>query len=330
MRGMGKFSAAVALAALVVMLAAPAPGLAEWPTKQLNIVVPYGPGGTTDRIARAMGPFLEKELGVPVVLINRKGGGAVVGTKAHLLNDPADGSFIVYTIEPYLSGAVFKGALKLDDFDYFGLNYFSPQGLWVNAKSKYKTAQELFADIKAKPGKITMSVIPNSWSRVAASLIKDRLGAGVKGIPYQGGGKQRMAVIKNDVMCTVTEVYGTLAAAAEDMRCLAVFGNKRLPELPDTPTFNELMKEMGLKSIPPLSNFRFFMVKKAFKAKYPDRFKALAEALGKAAKNPEYIKMMATQKLKVSWEGPAETKAAVYESNQTLQPFASFWQKKKK
>ena len=329
MSGISKFSMMIALMAIVLMLVSPGTGMAAWPTKQLNVVIPFSPGGTTDRIARAMGPFLEKELGVPVVMVNRKGGGSVVGTKAHLKNDPADGSFIVYTIEPYLSGAVFKKAFELEDLDYFGMNYFSPQGLWVNAKSKYKTAQELFADIKAKSGKATMSVVPNSWSRVGNALIKDRLGVAVKGIPYQGGGKQRMAVIKNDVMCTITEVFGTLAAAAEDMKCLAVFGDKRLAALPDVPTFNEVMKDMGLEGIPPLSNFRFFMVKKAFKAKYPDRFKALTKALEKASQNPEYVEIMAKQKLKIDWQGPEQTKAAIYDAHKTLVPFAHFWQKKK-
>lgn len=329
MRGMSKFSMMVALAALVFMLAAPSPGMAAWPTKQLNVVIPFSPGGTTDRIVRAMGPFLEKELGVPVVMVNRKGGGGVVGTKSHLKNDLADGSFIVYTIMPYHSGAVFKEAFKLEDLDYLGMNYFSPQGLWVNAKSEYKTAQELFAYIKTNPGKATMSVVPNSWSRVGNALLKDRLGEEIKSIPYQGGGNQRMAVIKNDVLCTITEVFGTLASAAADMKCLAVFGDKRLEALPNTPTFNEVMKDMGLTGIPPLSNFRFFMVKKAFKAKYPDRFKALVEALKKASTNPEFVEIMAKQKLEIDWQGPEQTTAAIYEAHNTLKPFAHFWQKKK-
>ena len=320
---------AAGVMALALMLLVPAPGYSQWPTKQLNIVVPFSPGGTTDRVARGLGPFLEKELGVPVVLVNRKGGGGIVGTKAHLKNDPADGSFIVYSIQPYLSGAVFKGAFKIEDLDYLGLNYFSPQGLWVNAKSDYKTAEDLFKAVKAQPGKITMSIIPNSWSRVGNSMLNDLLGAEIKGIPYQGGGKQRMAVIKNDVVCTITEVYGTLASAAEDMRCLAVFGEKRLAELPDSPTINEVMKKMGLAEMPSLSNSRFFMVKKGFKDKYPDRWAMLAKALGKAVQNPEYVDMMAKQKLKISWQGPEATQKAIAEAHQVLQPFAHFWSKKK-
>ena len=319
-----------ALALCMALLLTPATGHCKWPTSQLNVVIPFSPGGTTDRVARAMGPFLEKELGVPVVMINRKGGGSIVGTKAHLKNDPADGSFIVYTIEPYLSGATFKGAFKLQDFDYLGQNYFSPQGLWVHKDSEYKSAKQLLEAIKAKPGKVTMSVVPNSWSRVGNALIKERLGAAAKGIPYNGGGKQRMAVIKKDVACTITEVYGTLAAAAADMKCLAIFGNKRLPELPDVPTINEVMKDMGLKKMPALSNFRFFMVKKGFKEKYPKRWDMLVKALAKACQNPEYKALMKQQKLVITWSGPKETTEEIYESNKVLQVFAHFWKGKKK
>lgn len=301
-------------------------GYCKWPTKQLNIVVPYGAGGTTDRVIRALAPFLEKEVGVPVVPVNRPGGGALVGTKAHLVNDPADGSFILYTIQPYLSGAIVKGAFKLDDFDYFGLNYYSPQGLWVNTKAgKYKTAEDLFKAIQASPGKIRMSIIPNSWSRPAAALLSERLGAAIKEIPYEGGGKQRMAVIKQEVDFTVTEIHGTLAAAAEDMTCLGVFAKKPVPVVANVPLINDKMKALGMAPLPALSNTRFFVVKSAFRKTYPDRFNMLDAAIKKACENPEFVQIMNKQKLDVSWMTPDESKAEIYESDTVLQKFSKFW-----
>jgi len=316
----------IALTLAAVLVFGTGVGHCKWPTKQLNIVVPYGPGGTTDRVVRMVAPFLEKELGVPVVTVNRPGGGALVGTKAHLVNDPADGSFIVYTIQPYVSGAVVKGAFELDAFDYFGLNYYSPQGLWVNAKTgKYKTAEDLFKAIQAQPGKIKMSVIPNSWSRPAAALLSERLGAGIKEIPYEGGGKQRMAVIKQEVDFTVTEIHGTLAAAAEDMACLAVFAKKPVAEVATVPLINDIMKAMGKEPLPALSNTRFFLVKPQFRKTYPERFDMLNAAIEKAFKNPELVDIMKKQKLDVSWMTPEETKAEIHESDAVAQQFAQFW-----
>jgi tripartite-type tricarboxylate transporter receptor subunit TctC len=311
---------------VAVLLAGASAGYCKWPTKQLNIVIPYGAGGTTDRVVRMVAPFLEKEIGVPVVPVNRPGGGAIVGTKAHLLNDPDDGSFIVYTIQPYVSGAVIKGAFKLEDFDYFGLNYYSPQGLWVNAKAgKFKTAEDLFKAIQTQPGKIKISVIPNSWSRPSAALLAKRLGAGVKEIPYEGGGKQRLAVIKEEVDFTVTEISGTLAAAAEDMACLAVFDKEPVAEVPKSPPINDIMKAMGKDPLPVISNTRFFLVKTAFRKKYPERFDMLDAAVKKAFHNPEFVELMNKQQLGVSWMTPAETKNEIYESDKVAQEFSEFW-----
>jgi putative tricarboxylic transport membrane protein len=316
----------VVLAVLSVLLLGSGVGYCKWPTKQLNIVVPFGAGGTTDRVIRSLGPFLEKEIEVPVVLVNRPGAGGLVGTKAHLVNDPADGSFIVYTIQPYLSGAVVKGAFKLEDFDYFGLNYYSPQGLWVNAKAgKYKTAEDLFKSIQSQPGKIKMSIVPNSWSRPSAALLSERLGAAIKEIPYEGGGQQRMAVIKEEVDFTVTEVYGTLAAASEDMTCLAVFSKKPTPEIPKVPIINKVMEQLKKEPLPAISNTRFFLVKAEFRKAYPDRFDMLNKALEKAFHNPEFVEMLKKQKLDVSWMNPADTKAEVYEADAIAQRFAEFW-----
>ena len=123
---------------------------------------------------------------------NRGGGGSFVGSEAHLKNDPADGSFIVYQIQPYLSGAIIKGAYKLDDWDFIGANYWSPQSIWVKKDSKYKTLEQLLDDIKAKSTKIKHSYLPNSWALPIIALLKDRIGVEPKAIPYQGGGNHGM------------------------------------------------------------------------------------------------------------------------------------------
>lgn len=291
---------------------------AKWPTKQVNLVVPYDTGGTTDRVVRALAPFLQKELGVPVVVENRAGGGGLVGTKAHLQNDPADGSYIVYTLEPYLSAQVLKGAYKIDDFDYICVNYWSPQAIWVKSDSTYKTVQDLLKAIKDKPNKIKNAIIPNSWSKAVSSMLAERTGSKIKDIPYTGGGPQRMAVVSGEVDFTITEVFGTLAGAGDDMKMLCVFDKQRLPQFANVPTINEVVKEMGYSEFPALSNFRFFFVKKGFKEKYPDRWEMLVAALEKSFNNPELKEISSKQQLDLVWKGPDFAKNAVLESSQTI------------
>jgi tripartite-type tricarboxylate transporter receptor subunit TctC len=288
--------------------------------------VPYTTGGTTDRIARAMAPALSEQLGVPVTIVNRKGGGSIVGIKAHLKNDPDDGSFIVYQIQPYLSGAIIKGAWKLDDFDYLGANYWSPQSIWVRKDSKYQSLEQLLKAIKADPSKIKHSYLPNSWSLPVIALLGEQIGAEPKAIPYQGGGPQRLAVISGDVDFAITELFGTRAAAEADLRPLCVFDETRVASAyPDVPTANEVMEKMGLKPMPVVSNFRFYIVKKGFRQKHPDRWNYLVAAMAKASADPGFKEILGKQKLEATWKGPEACEKAVVESDQFCQKFKAFW-----
>lgn len=303
----------------------PMMGFCEYPVDKLTIVVPYPTGGTTDRMARAFAPSLSKQLGVPVTIANREGGGSIVGIKAHLKNDPVDGSFIVYQIQPYLSGGVIRGAWKLEDFDYIGIDYWSPQSIWVRKDSKFKTLEELLQAIKTDPKKIKHGYLPNSWGLPVISLLKERIGAEPKGIPYQGGGPQRMALIAGDIDFAVTELYGTRAAAEPDLRPLCIFDRARVAAYPDVPTINEVMKKLGLKEMPILSNFRFYMVKKGFKQKHPDRWQALIKAMEKASADPVYKDILSKQKLEAIWKGPEECEKTIIEDDKFCQQFKEFF-----
>lgn len=239
----------------------PSLGNCKYPLDKITIVVPYPTGGTTDRLARVMAPFLSKHLGVPVTVANRPGGGSIVGIKAHLKNDPADGSHIVYQIEPYLSGGILMGAWKMEDFDYLGVDYWSPQSIWVKKDSKYTSVDQLLHDIKAQGPKIKHGYLPNSWGLPVVALLKERIGAEPKGIPYEGGGPQRMALLAGDVDFIVSELFGTRAAAEADLRPICIFEKKRVNFYPEVPFINEVMEKMGLKPMPIVSNFRFYLVK---------------------------------------------------------------------
>jgi tripartite-type tricarboxylate transporter receptor subunit TctC len=311
--------------AVVSMLFCANQAKAEYPVDKLNIIVPFGTGGTTDRISRAMAQFLQKELGVPVVVVNRSGGAGLVGTKAHLETDPADGSFIAYTLQPYLSGQIVKGAYTIDDFDYIGINYWSPQAIWVRKDSRFKTLNDMLEAIKKEPNKIKSAFLANAWSAVVNGLLEERLNSTIKGIPYDGGGSQRMAVISGDVDFSVSDFYGTIAAAAADMKMLAIFEKDRHKDYPDVPTINDVMNNMGYKRMPILSNFRFYFVKKGFKQKFPDRWKRLVSGLEQTCKNPELLEMMKKQKLTLQWKGPEEATELIKESHDAAMRFKDYW-----
>lgn len=303
----------------------PSLGHGKYPVDKLTIVVPYPTGGTTDRLARVIAPFLSKQLGVPVTIANREGGGSIVGIKAHLKNDPADGSHIVYQIEPYLSGGILKDAWNMGDFDYLGVDYWSPQSIWVKKDSKYTSLEQLLQEIKAQGPRIKHGYLPNSWGLPVVALLKERIGGEPKGIPYQGGGPQRMALLAGDVDFIVSELFGTRAATEADLRPICIFEKNRVNFYPEVPIINEIMEKMGLKPMPLLSNFRFYMVKKGFKQKYPDRWDILVKALEKASTDPEYKVILSKQKLEATWKEPRECEKAVAESYQYCEKFKEFF-----
>jgi|GEM_PF-389579 len=299
----------------------------DWPEEPVTMIVPFGTGGTTDRLARMMGPYMEKELGEPFLIENRSGGGGMVGTQAYHYKEPADGSYLLYTLQPYLSGSIFRGAeYNMDDFNYLGVTYYSVMGIWVNPNSEYDSLSELLNDINENSGSVKAAYIPTSWSEVAITILQKRLDSEIRMVPYDGGAEQRMAVISGDVDFTVTEVHGTLAAAKGDMKCLGVFAEEKVDAVPETPTVNSQLAKMGRETLPEMSNFRFIMVKKPFKEDYPERWDILVEAFKNALQNPELKAQAAEQSLAVVWKGPEEAAEAMENSHELLTEFKEFWQ----
>ncbi|MBW1997899.1 MAG: hypothetical protein JRJ29_08025, partial [Deltaproteobacteria bacterium] len=110
-----------------------------------TIVVPTRPGGTVDRISRGMAPYLSKELGVPVVIENRPGGNSVVGTVAHLRNDPDDGSFLIIQTSPmFEANTLFDVPYKIQDLDYIAVISWDSLGIFVHKDSPFQTLEDLF------------------------------------------------------------------------------------------------------------------------------------------------------------------------------------------
>src|SRR5215213_5942482 len=143
--------------ALALVLASGMAAAQEFPTHPVRVIVPYGPGGV-DLQVRAMAPTLARILGQQVVIENREGGGAVIGTNA-VKNATPDGYTILFTgtsalaVVPHLRKSV---GYSLDDFAPIGNATGTPLVIAVRADAPYKTLKELVAYAKANPGKINM------------------------------------------------------------------------------------------------------------------------------------------------------------------------------
>jgi putative tricarboxylic transport membrane protein len=302
----------------------------KWPNKPISIVVPFSAGGSAGRLAHIVAPFLTEALGVPVSVKAKPGGAGIVGTTAHLKNDPTDGSTIIFQLQPYLTGAVFKGAkFKISDFAFISNFFTAPESVWVRNDSPYMTIKELLTGIKEK--ELTYAYLNNSFTLVGAKMIEGVAGGKATGIPYQGGGNQLMALIGGHVDFVVSNHYSAYTKLAEKGRGLAIFSDNRNELAPEIPTINEALAKMGInKGLPDISNLYFVMVKKAVKEKHPERFNILAGAFENILKKPELIALMKKQNWPVQWMPPEEITKKVMDSNQVLQGYKSYWKKKKK
>ncbi|MFL6662814.1 MAG: Bug family tripartite tricarboxylate transporter substrate binding protein [Rhizobacter sp.] len=213
--------------------------------KPMRVILPVGPGSGVDTIVRAAGPSLTKALGgQPVVIENLPGAGGTIGTLA-LIKAPADGQTIgVVSNNHVVNPAVFK-KMPFDaiaDITPISVVGATPFVLVVNpAKVPAKTAKELQAFLKAKPGLYNYASSGNGTIiQLAGAMFADAAGVEVRHIPYKGVGPMITDLIGGQVemgVVAVPAVQGHLKGGA--LRAIGVMGKQRVPSLPDVPTLAE-------------------------------------------------------------------------------------------
>src|ERR1044072_7184944 len=166
-----------------------APAFAQsYPTRAIRLVVPFGAGGGPDNLARIIEPHVSKELGQPIVIENRPGGGSVSARAAAARAAPA-GSTLVMTdpsiaVNPSLKPLPYD---TLKDFEPVSLLATAPVILMAHPKVAAKTLQEFVALAKAQPGKFNYASGGNGAStHLGGELLKLVAGIHVVGVPYKG------------------------------------------------------------------------------------------------------------------------------------------------
>jgi len=239
------------LAAIAVGLAAASSACAQaWPSKPVTLVVPFPPGGSTDSIARAIGPSLTRTLGQTFIIDNKAGATGTIGAAA-VKRAPPDGyTFLVTSlgplvIAPHLIKGMQYDALK--DFDTITVAVQAPNVLVVPAASPHKSLADVIAYEKANPGKMSYASSGNGSSdHLTAELFWLESGTTGLHIPYKGGGPAVSDLLGGQVDASfqnVNTVFQQIKAGK--LRALAVTGAKRSPVLPDVPT----MDEAGVKNV---------------------------------------------------------------------------------
>ncbi|WP_288013292.1 tripartite tricarboxylate transporter substrate binding protein [Diaphorobacter sp.] len=230
------------IAALCALTLAAATVHAAFPERPITIVVPYAPGGAADTVARMVASRMGAKLGGSVIVDNRAGASGTIGA-SYVAKAPADGYTMLYdatphSINPHLFPKMPYAGTALQPLS---LVLLAPNVLIVRGDAPYKNVGELIAKAKAQPGKINFaSGGSGTVQRLAAELLRQKLGLDMVHVPYKSGGPAIADVMGGQV----DFMFGTIAAtyplvASGKLRALAVSAPERSKRLPDVPTVAE-------------------------------------------------------------------------------------------
>jgi tripartite-type tricarboxylate transporter receptor subunit TctC len=238
------------LTTLAFGLATMASAQAAWPDKPVTLLVPFPPGGSTDMIARTIGPKLQEKFGGNFIVDNKAGATGTVGAGI-VKRAPADGyTIFVSSLGPFvIAPHLIKGAPydALKDFDYITVAVQAPNILTVPANSPHKTLADVIAYHKANPGKMSFASAGNGSSdHLTAELFWQQTKTTGLHIPYKGGAPAMSDLLGGQVDATFMNINtGITNVRGGKLRALAITSAKRSPLLPDVPT----MEESGLKGV---------------------------------------------------------------------------------
>ncbi|WP_332744254.1 tripartite tricarboxylate transporter substrate binding protein [Hydrogenophaga sp.] len=263
-------------------VAAPALANTAFPSRPIQLVLPFPPGGSFDPVIRSLAEAASKEFGQPVVLMHRPGAGGVSGTANVGLMNEADG----YTIA-VMHNSVIRAPLvqrvtwhPLKDFTYLGGLFGLTTGVVVAKDAPWKNFGELIADAKSRPGVVTWgNVGAISINRITAQSMARAAGVSFNMVPFKGGGEAFQALLGRHL-----DVYSDPGFGAQvrggGCRLLATFTDQRLRNYPDVPTLKELGHNFSIESPVGLV---------APKNLDPKIVARLHEGFSKAATDPAYL-----------------------------------------
>ena len=215
----------------------------RYPDRPIKLIVPVPPGGGVDLLSRAVGSRMQQSMGVPIVVENKAGASAAIGTEA-LAKSPPDGYTIMMGYSAHATNPIFATSLPYDtnrDFAAIAHVGYIPLILVVHAGSPYQSVQDLIAAAKAKPGALQFaSGGAGAGAHLSGELLKSTAGIDIVHVPYKGN-----APALNDMLGgQVTMMFDTITTALPHvktgkLRALAVTSPKRSPLAPDVPTMIE-------------------------------------------------------------------------------------------
>ena len=264
------------------------PAGADYPERPIELIVPWGPGGGADQLARLIGKLAEPLLGQGIPVVNVPGGTGGTGM-AKLLSAPADGySAAIYIADSHALLAGKDPRWTMNDITPIAIMIQGPSFIFVPQDSRFKTWQDLENEARSNPGKLKIATLGfGSVDDFSISMIERTKGLKFIQVPFSKP-SERYASILGGHADALYEQAGDVASFIHNkqMRPVLTFGKERLPAFKDTPSSYEVGVPIALPQ------FRSIVVRAGTP---PDRVKKLSDVLAKVAAMPEYTKFLQDQ-----------------------------------
>ena len=286
----------LALLLVVCFFLEPVRGEEQYPSREIEMIVPWGVGGSTDIMFRTFMGVLPKYLKAPLIVVNRPGGGGVPGYVEAMKRRPDGYSFVTLQTATLTKIHMSKVPYSCDSFAPVINLVTSPCWVLVPADSPFKNLNDLLQAAKEKPDQITLgNAGAGGGTHMIALAFEKAAGVKFNHVPHKGGGPTIVAIMGKHIdACNLGPPEGVAQIQSGDLRCLAVFADKRLAEFPDVPT----AREQGLDFA--LSQWRGIA---AIKGTDPARAKVIHDAFKATMEDPDFQKLAQKAGLFLSYIG---------------------------
>ncbi|HSR13525.1 MAG TPA: tripartite tricarboxylate transporter substrate binding protein [Thermodesulfobacteriota bacterium] len=239
---MKKANAVVFLTAALALIPSPLLWAAEYPAKPITVIVAYAAGGETDIGARIVCSMAEKDLGQPLIVVNKGGAGGQIGW-TELARQKPDGYTIGFVNPPGLNSVIIdperKATFTLDSFTPIINQVVDPVCFYVKPESRYKTFEDILEDAKKRPSQITMTTTGIfSNEHLAILMLQEAAKVKFRIVHFDGSAPLLTALMGGQVDVGVDNVGGawTQRVKAGQIRPLVVFDREKSKFYPGVPT----------------------------------------------------------------------------------------------
>jgi tripartite-type tricarboxylate transporter receptor subunit TctC len=213
-----------------------------YPSRPIKMIVPFTPGSPVDVMGRLVADHLSARLGQPVVIDNRPGAGTTLGTKAAAAAEPDGYTLLFNSSSIVVAPAMYKN-LDYDPLKSFAAVAnvaFSDWVMVVPPSVPARSVQEFVAYAKANPGKLNFGFGQGTAPQLVGEWLKVKTGIDLASVPYKGGALAVTDMLGDRIHLNIGTTATLLPLVQErKVRAIAVWGEKRYPELPDVPTMIE-------------------------------------------------------------------------------------------